>query len=206
MINTQLIKELYRIGLGELYILHPIGKNISLCKLVYAKEKLCLKEIEVLTEYIKAESFAPCWQYALLGALSKPYGMEWESLTFNGVKHTNIPDLLTDSRHDRLLSTQNGLGDLLFDFVGSVYRGYRLMLDQSFLPVVILKEVKVGESRTGIAVTDLRSAPLPVDVIRKYIAETRALIDRYVYVQIEDLEVSTSEFDELFNEYLNRNS
>jgi hypothetical protein len=119
--KPELIHEFYQLGLGELLILHKVDSCFCLCSMNYHNGKLTLKDIEKFSD-IQPDDFRPCWEYGLLGALGRPRDYEWSSLTFYGLEHTNIPNMLTDSRHDRLLSTTNDFGDMLLNYTGSFYR------------------------------------------------------------------------------------
>ena len=43
---------------------------------------------------------------------------------------------------DLLAHLRNQYGDTLMGFVGSVYRGFKLMLDSNLIPIVVLDEVE----------------------------------------------------------------
>ena len=86
--------------------------------------------------------------------------------------------------------------------MGSVYRGYQLMLDNHFLPVVLLNEIRTKKGERGLMVTDLRSAPMEISVIREVNDAVRNSIKKYLILNVEDIKVDPEYFKQLFKDYL----
>ena len=131
-------------------------------------------------------------------------GHQWQSLTFLGLERCNLPIDLGKTRHGALGAAQNQYGESLINFEGSVYRSYRLMLDNHFLPVVLLTEVRSKEGARGLAVGDLRMVPMDLSIIRNLNDVVRKSVEKRLVLDVEDLEVKPEVFDELFGQYLKK--
>lgn len=93
-------------------------------------------------------------------------------------------------------------GENLVNFTGSVYRGYQLMLDNHYLPVVTLKFIKTKTGESGLAVGDLRAAPIDLSIIRKVNEIVRKSIAKQLLLEVEDVQVNAEKFDEMFEKFL----
>ena len=87
-------------------------------------------------------------------------------------------------------------------FVGSVYRGFKLMLDSNLIPVVVLDEVETKNGISGLSVCDLRRASVPLSTIHIAYEYQKLFVERNLTVTVEDCEVDLEEFNELFGTYL----
>jgi hypothetical protein len=201
MIPTALVLSLFKQGLGELLVLHATGSGVCLGNVVLEKGRVLLKDKGYLGGLAPAQ-LAPCWEGGLLGMVAESGGHEWQSLTFYGLEKCSLPVDLGKTRHGALVAAQNQYGESLIDFVGSVYRGYRLMLDHHFLPVVLLAEVHARDGARGLAVGDLRMVPMDLSVIRNLNDVVRKSVEKRLVLDVEDAELKPELFNELFGQYL----
>ena len=192
---------MFKQGLGELFVLHRTENQVYLGNLVYEKGKLIVRDMGFLPD-MKPTQLTPCWESGTLGLICSAKGYEWESLTFYGLKECDLSIDLSATCHGALIAAENQYGDKLIDFVGSVYRGYQLMLDNHFLPVVLLNEVRTKKGERGLMVTDLRSAPMEISVIREVNDAVRDSIKKYLFLNVEDIKVDPEYFKQLFKDYL----
>jgi hypothetical protein len=200
--SVTIIEELFRYGLGEHLVLHIQQDKSILGKIVYDKGKMLLKDHGLLSDF-KPEFLKPCWEKGLIGMLCSPHNKEWESLSFYGLEKCALPVDLESTRHGFLTAAQNQYGEKLIDFVGSIYRGFRLMLDNHFLPVILLQRVSSKSGETGLAVTDLRTAPMPINLIQQIHGIVREEVDmRLTLNVVEDTSLGASDFEAIFKQYL----
>lgn len=203
MIPTSLVLSLFKQGLGELFVLHVSSSTVCLGNVVLEKGRVLLKDKGHLTG-LKPAQLAPCWEGGILGMVADSGGHEWQSMTFYGLERCDLPVDLGKTRHGALVAAQNQYGESLIDFVGSVYRGWQLMLDNHFLPVVLLSEVRTRDGVRGLAVGDLRMVPMELSIIRKLNDVQRQSVEKRLVLDVEDLEVKREVFDELFAHYLKK--
>jgi hypothetical protein len=203
MALTELITKLYNQGLGELLILHTKQNEVCLGHLIYEKDKLILKDEKLLAE-MKPSQLLPCWESGLLGMVCSSEGQTWESLSFYGLEHCDLPVDLGKTRHGALVAAQNQYGESLINFKGSVYRGYQLMLDHHFLPVVLMKIIRSKTGDVGLAVSDLRTVPMSISMIHMLNDIARSSVEKRLTLNVEDSQVSQDEFEKLFGDYLTK--
>ena len=199
---TELIYSLHKQGLGEHLILHLNKGQPLLSKISYIKGRLTFDSKNHLSEF-HAEQLKPCWENGTLGMISNSIGHEWESLTFHGLEH-QLPADLSATRHGAMVAAENEYGDKLIDFVGSVYRGFQLMLDNNFLPVILFKPIKTMSGETGLIVTDLRAAPMAISTIRTIHDVVRTSIEDKLVIEIDDADLNTAEFENLFGGFMEK--
>jgi hypothetical protein len=199
--NNTLLAVLFKYGLGEHLILHIREQESILGNLYYDKGRLLLKDQELLTGF-KPEYLKPCWEKGLIGMICSPRNKAWESLSFYGLEKCNLPVDLESTRHGSLTAAQNQYGEKLVDFVGSIYRGFNLMLDNHFLPVILLRQVHAKTGEIGLAVTDLRTAPMPISLIQKIHDLVREQIDMRLSLNVQDTDLAASDFESIFKQYL----
>jgi hypothetical protein len=202
-VPLQTVLSLFRQGLGELLVLHASGQSVVLGNVVLEKGRVLLKDKAYVTG-LKPAQVAPCWEGGLLGMVGGPAGQAWESMTFYGLEKCRLPVDLSKTRHGALAAAQNQYGESLIDFVGSVYRGYQLMLDHHFLPVVLLREVHTKDGVPGLGVGDLRMVPMDLSVIRRLNDVVRKSVEKRLVLDVEDLNVAPETFDKLFENYLKK--
>jgi hypothetical protein len=194
---AQLIHRMFMQGLGQLLVLHITSDNALLGHVSYEKGKLMIRDRGLLGK-VKPAQLAPCWDYGILGCLYSTDKHEWNSLTFCGLEQTDMPVNLSDTRQGAMFAAENQYGENLVNFVGSVYRGYQLMLDNHYLPVITLKSIKTKSGEYGLAVGDLRAAPIDLSVIRKVNDIVRESIEKQLLLEVEDVQINPEKFDQLF--------
>lgn len=196
-----LITPLFKQGLGEVLVLHVTESAALLGFLVYEKGRLVIKDQKFLAS-IKPSQLTPCWENGVVGMICDSKGHEWQSLTFYGLERCNLKVDLEKTRHGALAAAENQYGDNLLDFVGSIYRGYQLMLDNHFLPVVMLKPIQSVDGVQGLAVCDLRAAPMSLSVIRSVNAYVRKAVEKHLVLEVQDADLTDEQFSKLFENYL----
>jgi len=195
------IRRLFAQGLGELYVLHYKHDKPLMGQLYFEKGKLTLRDQGLLTGMTLSQ-LKPCWETGLIGMISGSKGKEWNSMTFYGLEYCDLPQDLGKTRHGALVAAQNQYGESLIDFVGSVYRGYQLMMEHHFLPVVVMQEVRSREGEIGLGVSDLRTVPMSISLIRKLNGIAYKSVERQLTMEVDDEAIEASEFEQLFGTYL----
>jgi hypothetical protein len=196
-----IIQTLFKRGLGELLVLHAADKNPMLGYLTYTKGKLVIKDEKYLSG-IKSSQITPCWESGILGMICDSKNHEWTSLTFYGLNKCDLAFDLGKTRYGALTAAENQYGDNLLAFVGSIYRSYQLMMDNHFLPVVMLKPVRGKDGTCGLAVCDLRAAPLPLSTVRIINGDVSKSVERHLILEVEDVTLNPEQFDEIFENFL----
>ena len=192
---------MYMRGLGELLALHRTENHVYLGNLTLEKGRFIIRDKGYLLNF-KPAQLSPCWDNGTVGLVSSSTGHEWESLTFYGLEHCNLPVDLSSTRHGILAAAENQYGDRLNDFTGSIYRGYQLLLDNHFLPVVLLQTVNTKAGEQGLVISDLRAAPLSIPTIQGITDAVRKSVEKYLMHDVEDVEISAEKFQEMFQKYL----
>ena len=190
-------------GLGEYLILYPGKHNTFLGKLTRANGKYIIRDEGYLTG-IKADSLLPCWINGILGAVCSKTDTPWDTLTFSGLEHCDLKIDLGKTAHLALQASENQYGDHLINFMGSIYRGFQLMLENHFLPVILPTQIRMKSGENGLAVCDLRSAPLPISIIQTVNDVVNASTQKHLEVCIDDLEINPEQFDRIFHDYLSK--
>ena len=197
----KLISSMYMRGLGELLILHRTDDLIYLGNLTFEKGRFIIRDRGFLPE-IKPAQLTPCWDSGTVGMLCNSDAYEWESLTFYGLEHCNLKVDLSATRHGILAAAENQYGDKLNDFKGSIYRGYQLLLDNHFLPVVLFKSVATKSGEQGLIISDLRAAPMSITTIQTITDVVRKSVEKHLIHDIEDIEISEEKFQQMFQKFL----
>ncbi|MGE0384645.1 MAG: hypothetical protein AB7Q97_07920 [Gammaproteobacteria bacterium] len=205
MIPGQLLPNLFLRGLGELLILHVSGERVLLGQLAVEKGKAVLKDRELLSGFAPAQ-VATSIEAGIVGAVCDLPGREWETLSFLGTKHCQIPTDLSATRAGLLKAVKGKEGGSLIDFEGSWYRGFHLMLEHYLLPVVTLIPLPTLRNATGLAVCDLKMATLPLPVLQSVHDVLRSQVDKRLTIAVEDVNVDQDEFTQLFGAYLKSDS
>ena len=200
---AELIHSLYKQGLGEHLILHINKSNVILSNITYKNGRLAFKNENYLSDF-QPDQLKPCWENGTLGLVSSSIGHEWESLTFYGLEHCQLPADLSSTRHGAMVAAENQYGDKLIDFVGSAYRGFQLMLDNHFIPVILFNPIKTTSGETGLIVTDLRAAPMAISLIQTIHDVVRMSIEDKLAIGIDDANLNTAEFESLFGDFMSR--
>lgn len=201
MNNNFIIANLFKYGLGEYLVLHIKDGKALLGKIVFEKNRMLLKDDGLLANFTP-EQLKPCWEQGLIGMICAPHNKAWESLSFYGLEKCDLPVDLESTRHGFLMAAQNQYGERLIDFVGSIYRGFNLMLENNFLPVILLQRVNANSGEIGLGVTDLRTAPMPIALIQEIHDIVRAQVDLRMSMDIEDTDLTVTDFESIFKNYL----
>ena len=199
--DNKLVEVLFKYGLGEHLILHVREDKPILGKLVYDKTLLVLKDHEMLSG-INPAFLKPCWDNGMLGMICKPKRKEWESLSFYGLDKCNHNNVLTSARNATLSSAKNQYGDKLIDFVGSIYRGFSLMLENNLLPVILLQQISSKSGDIGLAVTDLRTATITNPTLQVVHDVIRESVDKRLSLNVEDTDMTATDFRSIFKQFL----
>ena len=199
---NELVKFLFKHGLGELYILHAFKDRPFFGKVAYEKDKLVIKDSNILAGF-NAAQLKPCLESGGMGIITSIRQKPWQTLTFYGLENCDMPVDLSKTRHDVLVAAENQYGDSLLDFVGSVYRGFQLMLENHFIPVVLLKTARNKDGIEGLIVSDLRAAPMPITLINTVHNEVRKSVEKHLTLDInEQTFIDEDEFGELFKDFI----
>src|SRR5690606_15331382 len=125
----------------------------------------------------------------------------WTSLSFLGPDLCTIPVDLSSTRHRVLGRIAATSGESVLSFYGSVYRGFKMMLDYNLLPVILPFALDTDRGVTGLAVSDFRFATVPIDVVLRVNDLVRAAVDRHLTLSVEEVDVDDQEFERLFGRY-----
>ena len=200
MIASNLVSELFDAGLGESFVLHAVDGRPFIGQFVLDKGRLTLKDRGLLHD-VTAEQLKDCFRQGICGALCHEQGREWESLTFVGPQRCSLGFPMDPVYKDIMAGARNSFGERLLDFTGSIYRGYQLLMDNYFLPVVLLQELEVEGGLTGLAVTNLRAAKVPMDTLGSIHSQLHQVMDLHLTLEVKDVELSANDFDELFGQF-----
>jgi len=195
-----LFRDLFARGLGELLMLQRTADRVLLGNLVMEKGSLRLKD-RGLMRGIKPEAVAVCWDLGIIGAVCDMQGNDWASLTYLGADHCKIPVDLSSTRHRLLKGITTAVGESALVFKGSIYRGFKVLLDANLLPLVIPFPIETDEEAVGLAICDFRFASLPIDILSTVNDLVRTSVENHLTLGIEELEINENEFQELFASY-----
>jgi hypothetical protein len=196
-----LLETLCNFGLGNYLILHKSSKHVFFGHLVFEKGNMGIHDTGLLND-LSPQLFAPVWDDGLIGMISQTDKHEWDSLTFYGTEECDVTPDLGATRNSALASAENEYGDNLINFTGTVYRGFELMLENSFLPVVLLKPIKSKSGDMGLVVADLRTAPMKIDLLIKLNEMVVKSIEKYRVLNVDDVEMTTEDFENYFGAYI----
>lgn len=178
-------------------VLHVAGDRPFLGQFVKDKGRLKLRDRGLLGK-IELDEVATCFDMGICGAISLQPNREWESLTFTGPDWCELNIDLSATQVLLYRSAHGAFGERLSDFLGSVYRGYKLMLDSHIIPVLLMKPVAIDGGFHGLAVANLRVASVSMGVLGSVYDQLSAVTDQYLTLDVHDVSISESEFDELF--------
>ncbi len=197
----ELLELLCKQGLGSYYILHRAGTHIYFGKINYEKGHLVLRNSDILKD-LKPELFEPVWHEGLVGMICASGKHEWESLSFYGLEHCTVKPDLGQTRGNALIAAQNQYGDSIMSFQGSIYRGFNLLLENSFLPVILLNPITSIEGERGLVVSDLRTVPIKIDLLIKLNDIVVKSIDNIQALQIDDIDMTDNDFHKYFDDLI----
>lgn len=192
--------QLFERGLGELPMLRQVDDTVLLGNLVMDKGALIFRD-RGLMRGVTATHVAPCWDLGVIGAIADMAGNDWESLTFVGADHCKIPVNLSSTRHNVLGRSVAASGENLLSFVGSVYRGFKLMLDSNLLPLVLPLQIATQQGVTGLAICDFRFATVPIESLHGINDLVRVAVDRHLTLSVDEVELDDNEFEKMFGQF-----
>ncbi len=158
-----LLENLFRHGLSELPVLFTRANGTYLGFMVYEKGQLAFRDSGLFSS---DDPDLLQWEKHVIGMVCYQEMLKWKSLSYYGVDFCSLGTDIDPALMQSLGCIQNEYGDYGNDFVGSIYRAYRLLLDNEFLPVVILQQSLSTNKHPGLLIADLRFAELPADVLR----------------------------------------
>ena len=167
-----LLESLFRHGLSELPVLYTRANGTYLGYMVYEKGHLAFKDSGLFS---CSETLSTDWQKYCIGMVCYREMLQWKSLSFYGLDYCDLGEELNPELMSSLTQVRNEFGDRLYDFVGSIYRAYKLLLANDFLPVVLLKQTASKNNHPGLVIGDLRATALPPELmqeVRELIIET----------------------------------
>ncbi|MCC6202503.1 MAG: hypothetical protein IT494_05815 [Gammaproteobacteria bacterium] len=202
MLTGQMVAKLFLRGLGELLVLHNVGGQALLGQIAVEKNRTVFKDRGFLRGVTPAQ-VATAVEFGNLGAVADIGGKDWQTLTFLGITRCRIPSDLSATRTGLLRETRSVQGDSLASFEGSWYRGFHLMLEHHFLPVLSMIPLPTAyPGATGLAVCDLKLSTLPLATMQRVHDSIRMAVDQYLTVEVEDLAVDSEDFSTLFGTFL----
>lgn len=185
------IESLFAHGLGEYPILYQGINRIYLGNIIYDKGRIFFKDRDILKES-NIISDSHLWPEYLLGMVCYREIHRWRSLTYLGLDHCLLEDIEPIHRN-RLAEIRNENSERLSDFIGSIYRAYRLLLENGFLPVILLHQLKAKNGEPGICICDLqsvKSTPAINESVKRFIQNA---IDKQLAVSLEDIRIPNDE-------------
>jgi hypothetical protein len=198
--DPDIYRKLFERGLGELPILRNKDTRVLLGNLVMDKGALVFRDRDTLAG-VSVADVAPCWDLGLIGAVADIRGKEWDSLSFLGPELCKIPVNLSSTRHNVLRRVAPTGDEDVFTFFGSVYRGFKMMLDSNLLPLILPLPIETQDGVIGLAVTDFRYATVSLDLLRQVNDLMRVAVDRQLTLSVEEVDVDDAEFNELFAQF-----
>jgi hypothetical protein len=197
MKNRRLLESLYKGGLGHHLVLYRTADRVYLGNLQYDRNRLVIKDTGHLSK-IKPSTLDQCWNGGVIGMVCNTNTYAWESLTFYGLEECVIKPDLSKTRNGALVAAENQYGDRLIDFAGSIYRGFKLMMENYFLPVILLQTIQSRHGEAGLIVSDLRIVPMDLVLIRTLNDELTKIIEKYTLLDVNDVDISKADFDKMF--------
>lgn len=196
-----LLESLCKQGLGRYFILHKLEKHTYFGKINYDKGHLVLQDTHIL-KGLTPELFQPVWYEGLVGMICASGKHEWDSLTYYGLEHCKVKPDLGQTRGNALIAAQNQYGDSIMSFQGSIYRGFNLLLDNSFLPVVLLNPINSIEGEPGLVVSDLRTATMKIDLLIKLNDMVVKSVGKIEELEINTVDLSDDDFHKYFDGFI----
>ena len=202
MVAKFIIEYLVKQGLSEHLVLQIVNGKSCLGHIMYDKNRLFLKDTGILTD-INPVYLKPCWENGVVGMITPSNKREWESLTFLGVENCKVPVDLSSTRHGVMGMVKNQYGESLVTYEGSIYRGFKLLLDNHFLPVILLHQIKSKSGIDGLAVADLRIAPMPIKTVLQVNDIVAKAVENKLSIGVEEAAMDDQDFEKMFSSYIN---
>ena len=180
----QLVESLFKHGLSELPVLYTRANGTYLGYMVYEKGHLAFKDSGLFSTSIPNSTD---WSKYTLGMVCYQQMLQWKSLSFYGVDYCQLPAPINADLKVSLSEIENEFGERPYDFVGSIYRAYKMFLANDFLPVVLLQQIVSTNNNSGLIIGDLRATPLPATVmteVQKLVIQT---LDIRLTIKLEEL-------------------
>jgi len=98
-------------------------------------------------------------------------------------------------------ASTNQFNERLLDFKGSVYRGFQLMLNNHYLPVLLRNEVNLTNGATGFAVSNLRMANISVECMGEIHSALVRSVPPHLSFDVEDMAMEADDFDLMFAQF-----
>ncbi len=100
------------------------------------------------------------------------------------------------------MAADSEYGEQIIDYFGSVYRGYQLLLNNHFLPIVLMTKIRTKKGEFGLAVSNLRAAPLSISIINDVHNVVMESVEKYLTLEVDDVQIESEQFSTLFGDYL----
>lgn len=181
-----LISSLFMHGLGELPVFHTRANGCYLGYMVYEKGTLQFRDRGLLS-HLEDEVEPPDWDQHVLGMVCFRKLLQWQSLTFHGVDYCDLATDIEPEILETLKEAKNEYGDRLYDFIGSVYRAYHLLLAYEFLPVVLLQPIRAKNKELGLTIADLRAITLPDHILQGVESMIRGAVEKRLTLDLNDI-------------------
>ena len=198
--SKNIYEKLIEHGLAELPVLQRCCDHLLLGHLSKRNGRLVFRNSGILKN-LDVEHASGCWDIGLLGALTILEGEEWDSLSFVGAEHCVFPVEMAHTRKNNLEKISISHGSSIYNFRGSFYRAFEIILDANHTPIVLPTPVLLRSGEVGLAVTDFRKATLPVETLSLIHSMIRAAIMRKTDFSVEEIQVEPGEFGQLFHDY-----
>ncbi len=198
----KLLENLCNYGLSKYYVLHRSDNHVYFGNVNFDKGHLVINDTGVLSD-ISPALFDTVWHGGLVGMICHSDKYKWDSLTFYGLEHCEMQPDLDSTRGNSLIAAENEYGDSLINFEGSIYRGFDLLLENSFLPVILMRPIKNRENEVGLVISDLRVAPLKIKILLKLNDLVTQSIQMTKVMKVDDVDMSSDEFKNYFSSYCN---
>ena len=203
MLSGRLLSRLFLLGLGELLTLRISGERVLMGHMAVEKGRVVFKDRDFM-DGIRPAQVNVCIDAGIIGAVCELPDREWETLTFLGPRHCDIPVDLSATRTGLLRTTRGRDGLSLLDFEGSWYRAFHLMLENHLLPVATTIPIPTRRDVMGLAVCDLKMATVPIPVLQRAYDALRSSVDKHLTFDVQDMNVDMEEFNQMFSSYLRR--
>ena len=181
-----LVSSLFIHGLGELPVFHARANGSYLGYMVYEKGGLQFRDKGLLS-HLENQVDPPDWNKHVLGMVCFRKLLQWRSLTFHGIDYCHLATEIEPGQLETLKAAKNEYGDRLFDFIGSIYRAYQLLLAYEFLPVVLLQPIRAKNDALGLTIADLSAISLPDDIVKSVEGMIRGAVEKRLTLDINDI-------------------
>ena len=148
------IEFLFRQGLSSYPVLCRRDNAVYLGRIIFEKERIVFKDMGILNGEGKNINIDDYEKY-IVGMVCFQRLQEWESLSFFGADYCKFSGELDEDLHTSLVSMKDR--NRLYDFIGSLYRAFNMLMEEGHIPIVFLKSIKSKDDTFGLTIIDLRS-------------------------------------------------